>query len=97
MTLALTAHHLADGHVFEQWMRKHAKIVKPKVNAQEKARYRNMFDLLDEDKSGSLDFDELYEAVRYTGLKMTRSELLFIIKGSESRLHLLRVLFVLLC
>lgn len=39
----------------------------------------------DEDKSGSLDFDELYEALRFTGLKMTRSELLFIIKGSTCK------------
>lgn len=33
-------------HVVERWMHKHAKMVKKKVNANEKARYREMFDLL---------------------------------------------------
>jgi hypothetical protein len=42
-----------------------------------------LFVRADEDKSGTLDFDELHAAITYTGIRMTRSELMHVIKGSE--------------
>jgi hypothetical protein len=63
----------------DHWLMVHKKQLKRKVNMQEKVRYRHMFDLLDDDKSGALDFEELYDALTQTGLKATRQELQYII------------------
>ncbi len=46
---------------------------------QEKLRYRTMFDMLDVDKSGVLDINELVEAMQQLGIIMTREELAAVI------------------
>lgn len=63
----------------EEWLQIHGKMIKRKVDANSRVRYRLVFDLLDEHNTGMIDFQELYEALRFTGLKMTVTELGFMV------------------
>jgi len=63
----------------EEWLQLHGKMIKRKMDANSRVRYRLVFDLLDSNNQGHIEFEELYEALRSTGLKMTATELGFMV------------------
>jgi hypothetical protein len=65
----------APTHDLERWLVSHGRTPLSRVDENEKMRYRMMFELLDADGGGTLDVDEIYDALKYTGVKMTRREL----------------------
>ncbi len=54
------------------WLRKRGQPVPPgKLNPQQKAEIRECFELLDADGSGALCADELYQAFKMLGMRVS--------------------------
>mmetsp|Transcript_19206 Transcript_19206/g.31988 ORF Transcript_19206/g.31988 Transcript_19206/m.31988 type:complete len:376 (-) Transcript_19206:348-1475(-) len=69
-----------------KWLRKHGKPVYRKMSAGEREMYISVFNLLDEDGSGSLDIDELVVATQLIGQRINRkalSEMVHTISGRD--------------
>lgn len=62
-------------HAANVWLKKHDKPIHRKVDPSERTRCQTLFDQLDLDGSGTLEFDEIGEAIRDTGLEVTLTEL----------------------
>lgn len=56
--------HRSTSYAIVQWLLSHAKLMKKKVNANKKIMYRLVFEQLDDDKSGSVEFEELLNAMK---------------------------------
>ncbi|KAK9847549.1 hypothetical protein WJX84_004965 [Apatococcus fuscideae] len=56
------------------WLRKHGKLVKPKLTKQQRRDLRMCFELMDEDGSGRIDAEELGAAFKLLGVRATPTE-----------------------
>lgn len=73
---AKAASDLLVRNVRIQWLRRHGIPPPPPVlSAQQRLEIHECFQLLDEDGSGGLDADELYDAFHELGFKPNRREI----------------------
>ncbi|GAX82317.1 hypothetical protein CEUSTIGMA_g9746.t1 [Chlamydomonas eustigma] len=57
------------------WMRRHGKVVRPKLPKEQLKQLEECFHLMDQDGSGSIDVDELGAAFKLLGIQLTHHEI----------------------
>ena len=63
------------GDNVDHWMSKRGKLFQRKMSANEKINYKQIFDLLDREHTGTVSFEDLYQSMTERKIKMSRSEL----------------------
>lgn len=56
------------------WLRKRGKVVRPRLEERQRAELKECFALMDLDSSGAIDVEELSEALKLLGIKMTHRQ-----------------------
>ncbi|GAX79997.1 hypothetical protein CEUSTIGMA_g7437.t1 [Chlamydomonas eustigma] len=59
-----------------RWMKKHGKLVRPKLTDKQYEELQQVFKLMDDDGSGAIDIDELGAAFKLLGFQLTKNEIL---------------------
>jgi len=80
------ASHLLQSRARTDWLRRHGiPPPPPALNAQQRLEIKECFQLLDEDGSGGLDAEELYEAFHELGFRPNRGEIAAMLKEMDTK------------
>jgi len=59
-----------------QWLKKHRKRIPDRITDEQRENYKRIFNMIDTDKSGGLDVNEICEAQKTVGISMNYTQLL---------------------
>ncbi|GAB5355575.1 hypothetical protein AAMO2058_000217200 [Amorphochlora amoebiformis] len=66
-----------------QWFKNHRKKLPERITKEQKENYRRVFEMMDHNKSGKLDVDELVDAQRYVGISIDKTQALQHMKSMD--------------
>ncbi|GAX82767.1 hypothetical protein CEUSTIGMA_g10193.t1 [Chlamydomonas eustigma] len=66
-----------------KWLKKHGKLVRPKLTDRQREELEQVFKLMDDDGSGAIDVEELGAAFKLLGFQLTKNEILELMKDVD--------------